>query len=234
MAEEKSVELTVGGSPMRTLVYDLATKPKGGVVILHGGYGMEPGVKRMAKRLSLVQYAVVAPDLYHRLEDDADGDVLARIARLKWDDAKADIIAAQDYLTKEMRVPEGRFAIVGFCMGGALAWMAASQIPCKTVVVYYPHEMFSSFGEKGPLPFDTSSDVDVPILGHFGMEDTNPSPADRKKLKAALSDKYPHQFCTYEGAGHGFVSANPEYHRQVPANTSIDRTVGWLDMHLRD
>ncbi|MBV1902794.1 MAG: dienelactone hydrolase family protein [Marinosulfonomonas sp.] len=234
MAEAEQIDLTVGGSKMNAKIFPVAKdKVRGGIIMIHGGFGLEPGVLRMAKRMSLVKYSVVAPDMYHR-SDDADQDVYARIANLSWEDAKADIEAARDYLMKECDIPAEKIAVLGFCMGGALAWMSAGALDIGAAVCYYPHEVFEPFGKSGPTPIDLTGDIKVPVMGHFGVEDKNPSPEDMAKMEEALNFAgVPHQFCTYKKAGHGFVSASPDYSRPFAATTSIDRTIGWLDINLK-
>jgi len=225
------VSLTSEGGRKRTLVYKSDGKPRGGVVLIHGGNGLDPNVIRMAKRLALVGYAIIGPDMYHREKGEPDKDVMARIAQLTWSGAKADLSASMAWLTTNANVDSGKIAVLGFCMGGALAWLAGAEMPFKTAVLYYPHDIFKPFGKDGVVPFDVTPKV--PVLGQFGADDTNPSPEDAKKLAARLSEKNtPQQFYHYQGAGHGFVGANPQLHRQIQANTSIDRTIGWLDMHL--
>lgn len=232
MANEEWVNLSSGGSPMRCLIQKPRAKPRGGVVLIHGGWGLDASVARLAKRLSLVDYTVVAPDMYHREKGEASKDVAERMARLTWAGAKADIAAAMDHLTAKEGVDAGKIAILGYCMGGAMAWMAGAELPCATVLLYYPHDMFKAFGTNGQVPFELTPRV--PVLGHFGVEDTNPSPEDAKRLLAHLAEKkITHQFYHYQDAGHGFLGALPELYRQIPANTSIDRTVGWLDMHIK-
>jgi len=234
MTEEVIEQIDADGGKMPTMVWKPIGDVRGGIVLIHGGYGLEPGVKRLAKRLSLVNYYVAAPDMYHREAGKAEADVIKRIANLTWKGAKADIAVAKKFVEDNIGLTGGPTAVMGFCMGGALAWLAAAELPFRTGIVYYPHEMFAPFGTGGPVPFEHSGKIKIPIMGHFGLEDTNPSPGDVQRLDQALSaSNVPHQFCHYEGAGHGFVSANPTFNRKIPANTSIDRTVGWLDMQLR-
>ena len=235
MADLENVKLNVNGSTMTTTLYQGdKNRLRGGVILIHGGFGLEPGVLRMAKRLSLVKYAVVATDMYHRPGDADSRNVMENIGKLTWEDAQEDIEAARSYLINECDLVPEKIAVVGFCMGGALAWMSAATLDIGAAVVYYPHEVFQPFGKGGPTPFDMSGDIKVPVLGHFGVEDTNPSPNDMSKMDAALNEaRVPHQFCEYKKAGHGFVSASPEYNRPAAATTSIDRTIGWLDINLK-
>lgn len=234
MAEQNRIQLMVDGLTMTATTFKVAKeRQRAGVILIHGGYGLEPGVLRMAKRLSLVNYTVICPDMFHRQGPMTEGgDVYKRIAALTWKGAQADIKAAGRWLVDEAGVAKDMIGLIGFCMGGAIGWMAASTMPIRTVVLYYPHEVFKPFGENGPTPSELTPKV--PVLGQFGSDDTNPSPADMARMGDLLRKAgVEHQFHSYQGAGHGFVSSNPQLHRQVPTNTAIDRTVGWLDVKLR-
>ena len=206
-----------------------------GVVIVHGGWGIEPGLLLLPKRLVYAGYAAIIPDMYHRdTAAQAQQKPLERIARLTWDGARSDVEAAMEHLRAQGC---NRLAVLGFCMGGALALMCAATLDVRTAVLFYPHEVFGPFGADGVVPFDLVQQLAVPVLGHFGAEDKNPSPDDMRKLDDALTaGGTPHQFYSYDGAGHGFAlqaEGRPSY-RAIPANISFDRTIGWFDRHLRN
>jgi carboxymethylenebutenolidase len=50
----------------------------------------------------------------------------------------------------------------------------------------------------GPSPFDRTGQITCPIIGFFGLEDTNPSPADRIDAEMTRLGK-PHEFHRYAG-----------------------------------
>jgi carboxymethylenebutenolidase len=207
-------------------------EPHGAVVVLHGGYGVDRAIVRLAKRLSLSGYAAIVPDLFAALPKDVPDEPLERIKRLTWEGAKAKIQAAIEYV--RTRGAMGPTAVLGYCMGGALALMAAADVPITTALLFYPHELYQPFGSDGRVPFDAVDRITVPLLAHFGERDDNPSPADAARLEERCSALgIPHQFYSYAGATHGFAGSNPERHDQIAANTAYDRTFGWLDRYLR-
>ena len=240
MAEQKWVELPVDGAPMRAHVSlpREGTAIHAGVVIIHGGWGFEGTLLNFPKRLAFSGYAAIVPDMYHReTPEQSEQKPLERIARLTWAGAKRDIQVALDWLIRDAHVEADRTAIVGYCMGGALALMGAASLPFHTGVLFYPHEVFGPFGADKVVPSDLLPQLKNPLLGHFGADDKNPSPADMQKLDELLTAQgTPHQFYQYEGAGHGFAVHSPprESYRQIASNTSYDRTIGWFDRHLRN
>ena len=86
---------------------------------------------------------------------------------------------------------------------------------------------------EGEAPFDRSERIACPILGLFGEQDTNPSPADVAKLDADLTKLgKPHDFHSYAGVGHAFmVSTRPGY-RQDVADEAWGECMAWLRPHL--
>lgn len=238
MAEQRWATLDVDGAAVRAHLSLPSPQSAigAGVVIVHGGWGIEPGLLLLPKRLAYAGYAAIVPDMYHReSEAQAAESPQARIARLTWAGARRDVESGAAYLQREAGVD--RAAVLGFCMGGALALMCGAMLDFRTAVLFYPHELYGPFGADGVVPFDLVPQLRIPVLGHFGAEDKNPSPADMQRLDAALTAQAtPHQFYTYAGAGHGFAVNSPprQSYRQIPANTAYDRTIGWFDRHLRN
>jgi carboxymethylenebutenolidase len=231
-------QLSVDGAAMRAHVSRPAAEfaTGGGIVVIHGGWGLEEGLFPLMRRFAYSGYVAVLPDMYHRTPEDDGQPPLGRIAKLTWGNAKKDLGVALAHLRAQ---GVRRTAIVGFCMGGALAWMASAELGFDAGVLYYPHETFGAFGAGTTVPFDLTPKITIPMLGHFGADDKNPSPEDMARLDAALTAQdTPHQFYSYRGAGHGFaVDARPagrQSYREVAANIANDRTIGWFDRHLRN
>ncbi len=206
-----------------------------GVVIIHGGWGIENALLLLPKRLSYAGYAAIIPEMYHReTPEQAKETPQPRIARLTWAGARRDVETAAAHLRAQ---GFDRLAVIGFCMGGALSFMSSATMDFKTGVLFYPHELFGPFGADGVVPIDLAPQLKIPLLGHFGVEDKNPSPADMQRLDEVLTAQgSAHQFYTYDGAGHGFAVAaeGRTSYRPIPSNIAYDRTIGWFDRQLRN
>ncbi len=91
-----------------------------------------------------------------------------------------------------------------------------------------------AWGSATRTPFDRANEITCPIMGHFGEEDENPSPADMAKLDAELTRLgKTHQFFSYPNAGHGFMGPSEERYRKGPAETSWSRTMEFFGTHLK-
>jgi len=202
------------------------------VVIMHAG-GVDTFTQAMATRLVEAGYFVAAPDLFHRI-DARQGGMLDKLGQLRDPEVESDVRASLDWLQGHPRVAAERLAIMGFCMGGRVAYlMSALESRFRAAVAYYGGNIMQPWGD-GPSPFSLSRHIHCPLLFHFGAEDSNPSPDDMTSLDRELNrlDKQ-HQFYSYPGAGHAFMNfANPERYRKQAADSSWPRTLAFLSARL--
>jgi carboxymethylenebutenolidase len=119
-------------------------------------------------------------------------------------------------------------------MGGRVAYlMAARQPALKAAVVFYGGNIMVPWG-GGPAPFDLTDQIACPVLGLFGDDDPNPTPADVAKIDAEMTRLgKEHEFHGYAGVGHAFMhSARAGYSEEI-ANSAWGRCVDWFSRHLR-
>jgi carboxymethylenebutenolidase len=120
-------------------------------------------------------------------------------------------------------------------MGGRVAWLAAAtNSHFKAAVPHYGGNIFVKLGNSEKTPFELTSNIQCPILFHFGEIDANPSQEDMKKLDAELTrlDKQ-HQFYTYPGANHGFMDFTGARHHQGAEEASWPRTLEFFAQYLK-
>ena len=67
--------------------------------------------------------------------------------------------------------------------------------------------------------------IACPVIGFFGLDDTNPSPADVDTIDAELTRHgKAHEFHRYAGAGHAFLDfANAERYRAGPGQGRLEQ-----------
>ncbi len=225
--------IDVDGSPMRLYV---GTPSLGrafpAVMVIQHGAGVDKFIEDRVENLARQGFLAIAPDLYHRQTEDSD--MMTRIGRLRDPEVISDVNAAVNYARRLKDTQLGDMGIIGFCMGGRVAYlMAASKPVFKAAGVFYGGNIMKAWGE-GATPFDLTPYIHCPIAGFFGGDDTNPSPADVDKIAAQL-DKYrkPREFHRYEGAGHAFLNfTNPVTFREVPAREAWDKLIPFLQRHL--
>ncbi len=204
------------------------------VVVIQHASGLDTFTQAMTGRLAQAGYCAVAPDLYHR-QPPAGLDSKAHMERLKDAEVVADVNAAVDYLRQEKTVAADRLAVMGFCMGGRVAYLMAAAIPAfKAAVAYYGGNTRKAWGAE-PTPFERTAQIGCPVLYHFGADDTNPSPEDMRALDAELArhDK-PHEFYAYPNAGHAFMNfTSSERYREAADKASWPRTLEFLRRYVK-
>jgi carboxymethylenebutenolidase len=111
--------------------------------------------------------------------------------------------------------------------------MAAANPSFKAAAAYYGGNIMGSWGE-GPSPFDRTGEIHCPLIGLFGEEDTNPSPADMRKLDAELTRLGKvHEFHSYPGANHAFMNTHGNRYHAAADRDSWPKTLAFFEKYLR-
>jgi carboxymethylenebutenolidase len=203
------------------------------IVVVQGQTGVDDFVK-FSDIVALQGFIAAAPDLYHRDAPDCKDDAPTRRMRLRDATVIQDINATVSFLKSHKSVDSNGIGIVGFCMGGRIVYlMSAVNRDIKAGVMYYGGDTFSAWGD-GASPFERTKDIHCPIMGHFGEDDKNPSPADMKKLDAEMIRlRKSHEFYSYPNAAHAFANFGSGNYREHAANASWPRTFGFFAKHLK-
>ena len=225
----------VNGEQMRCYL----SMPAGGgpfpavVVIQHAG-GVDDFVRGMTDRFAAAGYVGIAPDLYHREDPNASDDPMTRMSRLRDASIVRDVNAAVEHVKGFAAVNAERIGITGYCMGGRVTYLMAAQSgDLKAAVVCWGGNIMVTWGE-GPSPFELSWQIGCPVMGLFGEDDTNPSPADVAKLDAELTRLgKAHEFHSYSGAGHAFMNEGRPSYREEAATDAWNKCIAWFDRHLK-
>jgi len=227
-------EVQVDGVPMRILhAAPAAAGRHPAVVIMFHRDGFDAFTHKLADDLAAKGYVAAVPDVYHWppvSEKPRDNPLPRDPGIIK------DVAATVDWLGKRKDVDMTRVGMMGHCMGGRMSFVGASTNPVfRACVVYYGGSMFVAWSDDGPTGFDMLKGLRCPVIGFFGNDDQNPSPADVDGVSAELSRLgVPHTFHRYDGAGHAFQNflSEPRY-RPEPTRDSWKKTVEFLDRTLK-
>ena len=223
-------QIEVNASPMRICV----AAPEGEgphpvvIVMCHIG-GLDEFTEDRVDRLAAAGYVAAAPDVFHY--HDWIEEKEARRASLRDDSIIDDIEACIGHLERTEKVDRGRIAILGHCMGGRTAMLGAGRISLiGPLVIYYGGRTMKSWGGDGPTPFERIPNIRGPVIGFFGMDDTEPAPEDVDKIEAEFKRHgIACEFHRYEGAGHAFQNfMSAERYREKAASNSWQKTLEFL------
>ncbi len=209
----------------------LVALPEGGsgpgVLLLHEIRGINDYIELAADRLADLGYVVVVPDLFwridpeHPLPSDEEGlaEALGRVAELDFEEAVRDADAALAHLSNLEEVT-GSVAVLGFCMGGTLAFGVAIRSEPDAVVSYYGSGVADALAGAGA--------VDCPVLFHFGGRDEYIPIEQVEAVQEAFADRADVAVHVYDDAGHAFDNPSRLFHQPAAAETAWGRTVDFL------
>jgi carboxymethylenebutenolidase len=195
------IELPSNGSTVRGYLATPATTPAPGVIVVQEWWGLVPQITATCDRLAGEGFVALAPDLFHgEIAEHTEMDKAAELMNtLPSDRAARDLEAGVDGLLESPAVTGDSVGIVGFCMGGMLALVAAAQQGDKigAVVTYYG----APLGDGAP----DWTGLSAPVLGHFAGDDAF-FPSDAcMALGVELDDADKDvTFVVYPGLGHAF------------------------------
>jgi carboxymethylenebutenolidase len=199
-----------------------AGKPKGAVIIGPEIFGVNSHIRGVADSYAAQGYAVIAPALFDRAERNFEtgygpDDIAAGraiIGKLDWADTMKDVAA-----TIEHARPYGKTALVGYCWGGTIAWVAAARLQGLACTVAYYGGSIPAFIEEAPK---------CPVMMHFGEEDAS-LPVDKAR---EVARRYPQAETFFYPAGHGFNCDQRGSYDAESAGLAWTRTLGFLNRHL--
>jgi carboxymethylenebutenolidase len=203
-------------------------RPKGepiaGLVVIQEIFGVNRHIRSVSDGYARDGFLVAAPALFDRVEKGVDltyegADAqkgMALMQKIDLDEALVDVNAALTYVREETGKKSG---VIGYCLGGLLAWLSAARLHPDAAVGYYA-------GRIGNYAAETPK---VPVELHFGKLDTHIPAEQVEKVHVAHPDVEIHW---YDGAGHGFncdmrASYNPE-----ASALARKRALAFLKKHL--
>ena len=207
------------------LSHPTARGPWPAVIIAHEWWGLEEHFRNFSRQLAREGMVALVPDLYHGRVTADPAEAAKFKASLDIDSAVEEIIGAVAYL-RRLPFVSGKVGVMGFCMGGGLALLAACRArEFSAGVIYFP----SIYPDTSEL-----ENASCPLLFHYGTADvvTPRSEIDRITRALKRADK-PYELHLYEDANHAFVNdTHPEYYHKEATEASWPRTVKFLKQHM--
>lgn len=232
----QDVSVPVGTGTMNIYVTEPDIKPRGAIIVLQEAFGVNDHIRDLCHRFAAAGYVAVAPHLFHRSGDPELGyedmqEVMVHIMQLEADKLEADLDATFKLLTS-MGYEGKQVAVVGFCMGGSISFVAGCYWELGAAVTFYGGGIAQGRFGLPPL-FDLAPTLKTPWLGLFGDLDTSIPVNEVEWLRGAAANAGPDtDIVRYPEANHGFhCDARASYH-EPSAKDGWRRTLDWLDQHL--
>jgi len=195
-----------------------------GVVVIQEWWGLVDHIKDVGDRFAAEGFVALAPDLYHGKQVAEPDEAGKLMMALELDRAGRDMSGAVEELAA--RSSGKGIGVVGFCMGGGLALMLASQRPDKVraAVAFY-----------GAVPWEGAQPdyaaLSGGVLGHYAGKDEWASPEVGRALVRTLREAGNNDVAIhiYPESEHAFFNdARPEVYDPEASALAWGRTLDFL------
>jgi carboxymethylenebutenolidase len=200
-----------------------AGEPTASLVVVQEIFGVNAVIRSVADSYAKDGFLAIAPAIFDRIERGVDlkyegqdlqkAMVLAK--KLNIDDMLKDTSAAIHYARTESGKTTG---VIGYCLGGSIAWLAACRFNVDAAVGYYG-------GYIAQYAFEQPK---CPVILHFGRKDAHISQEAVDKIRAAHPEL---PIFLYE-AGHGFNCDARASYEPGSAKVARSRSLEFLRKNL--
>jgi carboxymethylenebutenolidase len=231
-SDKTEIVTTHDGGRMPSFVARPASGRGPGIVVLQEIFGVTDYLRRRARDLAALGYIVLVPQLYWRQaadvelpEDTPEGlqQAFGHLQRLDEAQAVDDAAAALEHL-RAMPATGGKAGVLGFCMGGRLAYKLAAASDPDVLVSYYGSGIGSDL--------QSATHISAPTLFHFGASDQYLPVAEADQIRAAFSDHPNTEVHMHADAGHAFDNPSPIFHHPAAAAEAWPQTAAFLKRYL--
>ena len=198
-------------------------EPRAGLVVVQEIFGVNAHIRSVADGYARDGFLAVAPALFDRIEPGIDlgyvgadmQTAMSLIPKIDMENALADVAAGIEYAAGATGKKVG---VIGYCLGGSLAWLAATRLHVDAAVGYY----------GGRIADYASETPTAPVMLHFGKLDQHIPAEGVEKVHEA----HPEVEIYWYDAGHGFNCDARGSYDAGSAKVARERSLGFLTKHL--
>ena len=232
MGEFSLVTTLDGSATFDVYVAEPEAEASAAIIVIQEIFGVNAGIRSKCDSWAKAGYLAYAPDLFWRIaphiELDADvpeemDEALGYIPRFDQDLAIRDIEATIRALRAQIG-EQGKIGLVGYCLGGRLAFMAACRTDGDAFVGYYGVGIDGLLGEQHA--------IGKPLLLHIPTADGFMPAATQKAMHEGLAGNRHVTLHDYEGLDHGFAAESGARRVEDAAQLADRRTADFFAEHL--
>ncbi len=231
MGDMTAIPALDGAGEIPAYVARPADAPKAAIIVVPEIFGVNAGIRRKCDDWAQQGYLALAPDIFWRfapgveLDPDVPEQLQEAFGYFQQYDADAgmqDIEAAIHHLRRS----EGcaKVGLVGFCLGGRLAYMAAARTDISASVGYYGVMIDQMLGE--------SHAIAKPLMLHIPTADHFVGPEAQKAIHDGLGSHPKVALHDYHGLDHGFAAEMGDRRDEAGARLADQRTRDFFAQHL--
>lgn len=228
-------------SPIATLEGDghfdayIATpqeSPIAAIIVIQEIFGVNAGIRQKCDDWAKAGYLALAPDLFWREQPhvELDADVpeefqaaIGHMQKLDQDQAIRDLEATIKAARARIG-PDGKVGLVGYCLGGRLAFMSACRTDGDAFISYYGVGIDGLLGEQYAIGKPTL--LHVPTADHFVGPDA------QRAMHDGLAGNRHVTLHDYAGLDHGFAAEHGQRRDAAGAELADTRSATFFAQHL--
>ncbi|WP_225207106.1 dienelactone hydrolase family protein [Novosphingobium huizhouense] len=202
------------------------------IIVVPEIFGVNEGIRRKCEAWAELGYVALAPDIFWRFAPGVElnpdvpeqmQEAFGYFQQYDADDGVKDIEAAIRWLRHSQAVD--KVGLVGFCLGGRLAYMAATRTDIDAAVGYYGVMIDQMLGEAHAIA--------NPLMLHIPTADHFVGPEAQKAIHDGLGQHPKVTLHDYEGLDHGFAAEIGNRRDEAGAALADERTRTFFAEHLR-
>ncbi len=218
-----------GGTAAGYLARPADGKPHPGVIVIQEWWGLNANIKDIARRFAGAGFIALAPDLYHGRVIDEPDEAQKAVMNLDQAEVAKDLRGALTALQGQSDVAPKKIGVSGFCMGGTLTLMFASQAGAElgAIAPFYP-------GGYDPTEAEVQR-ISCPVHVVYAERDHSTPEATRDRLRKYLTDNgKTFDMVVYPRTDHAFFNdTRPESYDAAASADAWNRTVSWFERYLK-
>jgi carboxymethylenebutenolidase len=216
-----------GKSGFPAYVAKPAASPRGAIIVIQEIFGVNPGIRKKCDDWAAAGYLAVAPDVFWRQKtgvelnpDDPQEfqEGVAYMMKHDFDLGIQDVEATIHWIRRDQGVP--KVGLVGYCMGGRVAYLTATRTDIDASVGYYGVGIDAMINE--------SHAIAKPLLLHVPTADGFVPPAAQKAMHEGLDDNLHVTMFDYDGLDHGFADTFGARRDEAGASLADGRTAAFF------
>jgi carboxymethylenebutenolidase len=226
-----NIETIDGSGSFQAYVANAAGPPRAAIIVIQEIFGVNPGIRKKCDDWAAQGYVAIAPDLFWRMQPgvELDSDVPEQLQqafglmnRFDQDAGIRDIEATVRFA--RAYIGGGKVGVVGFCLGGRLAFMTATRTDADASVCYYGVGIDNLLGEKHGIA--------RPVLLHVPQADHFVGPEAQAQMHDGLDDHPQVTIFDYPGEDHGFAAEMGNRRSEEAAVLADGRTAEFFAANL--
>ena len=202
-----------------------------GLVVVQEIFGINANVRQVCETYAAAGYVTLAPDLFWRIEPNVD----LGYSEAEWKRAfelmgKFDVNRGVEDIQATLRALRNRkectgdAGVIGFCLGGKLAYLAATRTDSDASVGYYGVQIDAALGEK--------DNIRKPLMLHFAEADKFVPIDAVHAVQRALAGMPNVEVYSYPKVDHAFARIGGDHYDRAAADLANGRTLAFLRKHL--